>query len=165
MDEVDAVDELGPVDWIVVEFPGSRFNGQIAPALLDLVERDLVRVLDLLVLKKDADGSLEAFELSDLDEGEIGGFREYESELAMLLSEEDVTSLAAAIEPGSSAAVLVWENTWAAPFASAVRRSGGQLVASGRIPIQALLAAIEADEKEDAAEEGTEQLATAEGDI
>jgi hypothetical protein len=165
MDEVDEVDELGPVDWIVVEFPGSRFNGQIAPALLDLVERDLVRVLDLLVLKKDADGSLEAFELSDLDEGEIGGFREYESELAMLLSEEDVTSLAAAIEPGSSAAVLVWENTWAAPFASAVRRSGGQLVASGRIPIQALLAAIEADEKEDAAEEGTEQLATAEGDI
>jgi len=165
MDEVDDVDELGPVDWIVVEFPGSRFNGQIAPALLDLVERDLVRVLDLLVLKKDDDGSLEAFELSDLDEGEIGGFREYESELAMLLSEEDVTSLAAAIEPGSSAAVLVWENTWAAPFASAVRRSGGQLVASGRIPIQALLAAIEADEKEDAAEEGTEQLATAEGDI
>jgi Family of unknown function (DUF6325) len=165
MDEVDEVDELGPVDWIVVEFPGSRFNGQIAPALLDLVERDLVRVLDLLVLKKDDDGSLEAFELSDLDEGEIGGFREYESELAMLLSEEDVTSLAAAIEPGSSAAVLVWENTWAAPFASAVRRSGGQLVASGRIPIQALLAAVEADEQEEAAAEGTEQLAATEGEI
>ena len=165
MDEVDAVDELGPVDWIVVEFPGSKFNGQIAPALRDLVERDLIRVLDLLVLKKDADGSLEAFELSDLDEGEIGGFREYESELAMLLSEEDVTSLAAAIEPGSSAAVLVWENTWAAPFASAVRRSGGQLVASGRIPIQALLAAVEADEKEEAADEGTEQLAATEGEI
>ena len=165
MDEVDEVDELGPVDWIVVEFPGSRFNGQIAPALLDLVERDLVRVLDLLVLKKDDDGSLEAFELSDLDEGEIGGLRQYESELAMLLSEEDVTSLAAAIEPGSSAAVLVWENTWAAPFASAVRHSGGQLVASGRIPIQALLAAIEADENEEAAEEGTEQLAATEGEI
>jgi hypothetical protein len=165
MDEVDAVDELGPVDWIVVEFPGSKFNGQIAPALLDLVERDLVRVLDLLVLKKDADGSLEAFELSDLDEGEIGGLREYESELAMLLSEEDVTSLAAAIEPGSSAGVLVWENTWAAPFASAVRRSGGQLVASGRIPIQALLAAVEADEEEGGAGENTEQLAATEGEI
>jgi hypothetical protein len=129
MDEVDAVDELGPVDWIVVEFPGSRFNGQIAPALLDLVERDLVRVLDLLVLKKDADGTL------------------------------------AAIEPGSSAGVLIWENIWAAPFASAVRRSGGQLIASGRIPIQALLAAIEADEKEEAADEGTEQLAATEGEI
>jgi Family of unknown function (DUF6325) len=165
MDEVDAVDELGPVDWIVVEFPGSRFNGQIAPALLDLVERDLIRVLDLLVLKKDDDGTLEAFELSDLDEGEIGELRTYESELAMLLSEEDVTSLAAAIEPGSSAAVLVWENSWAAPFGSAVRRSGGQLVASGRIPIQALLAAVEADEKEEAANEGTEQLAVTEGEI
>ena len=153
MDEIDAVDELGPVDWIVVEFPGSKFNGQIAPALLDL-----------LVLKKDADGSLEAFELSDLDEGEIGGLRGYESELAMLLSEEDVTSLAAAIEPGSSAGVLVWENTWAAPFASAVRRSGGQLVASGRIPTQALLAAIEADEQEEAADEGTE-LAATEGEV
>lgn len=164
MDEVDDVDELGPVDWIVVEFPGSKFNGEIAPALLDLVERDLIRVLDLLVLKKDADGSLEAFELSDLDEGEIGGLREYESELAMLLSEEDVTSVAAAIEPGSSAGVLVWENTWAAPFASAVRRSGGQLVASGRIPIQALLAAIEADEKEEA-DEAAEQLAATEGEI
>ena len=164
MDEVDEVDELGPVDWIVVEFPGSRFNGQIAPALLDLVQRDLIRVLDMLVLKKDADGTLEAFELSDLDEGEIGGFREYESELAMLLSEEDVTSLAAAIEPGSSAAVLVWENIWAAPFGSAVRRSGGQLVASGRIPTQALLAAIEADEQEEAAAEGTE-LAATEGEM
>jgi hypothetical protein len=164
MDEVDEVDELGPVDWIVVEFPGSRFNGQIAPALLDLVERDLIRVLDLLVLKKDDDGTLEAFELSDLDEGEIGELRTYESELAMLLSEEDVTSLAAAIEPGSSAAVLVWENSWAAPFGSAVRRAGGQLVASGRIPTQALLAAIEADEQEEAADEGTEQLAATEGE-
>jgi len=163
MDEVEEIDELGPVDWIVVEFPGSRFNGQIAPALLDLVERDLVRVLDLLVLKKDDDGSLEAFELSDLDQGEVGELRTYQAELAMLLSEEDVTSLGAAIEPGSSAAVLVWENTWAAPFASAVRRSGGQLVASGRIPIQALLAAVEADEQSQEVNEDTEQLAATEG--
>ena len=160
---MDEVDELGPVDWIVVEFPGSRFNGQIAPALLDLVERDLIRVLDLLVLKKDDDGSLEAFELSDLDEAEIGELRTYESELAMLLSEEDVNSLAAAIDPGSSAAVLVWENAWAAPFGSAVRRSGGQLVASGRIPTQALLAAIEA-EQEEVADEGAE-LAATEGEV
>jgi uncharacterized protein DUF6325 len=139
-------------------------NGQIVPALLDLVERDLVRVLDLLVLKKDDDGSVEAFELSDLDEGEIGELRTYESELAMLLSEEDVNSLAAAIEPGSSAGVLVWENTWAAPFISAVRRSGGQLAASGRIPVQTLLAAIEADDQEEAADEGTEQSAATEGE-
>ena len=149
MDDINNVDELGPVDWIVVEFPGSRFNGEIAPALRDLVDRDVVRVLDLLVLKKDSEGKLEAFELSDLDTSEIGELRGYESQLAMLLSEDDVTAVAAAIEPGSSAAVLVWENTWAAPFASAVRHSGGQLVASGRIPIQALLAAIEADEDDD----------------
>ena len=152
MDEVESVDELGPVDWIVVEFPGSRFNGEIAPSLHDLVERDVIRVLDLLVLKKDPDGTLEAFELSDLDPTEIGELRSYESQLAMLLSEDDVTAVAAAIEPGSSAAVLVWENTWAAPFASAVRHSGGQLVASGRIPIQALLAAVEADEDEEVTE-------------
>ena len=156
MDDVSSPDELGPVDWIVVEFPGSTFNGEIAPALADLVERDLVRVLDLLVLKKDVDGSLEAFELSDLDEAEIGGLRSFETALAMLLSEDDVTALAAAIEPGSSAAVLVWENTWAAPFASAVRHSGGQLVASGRIPIQALLAAIEDDDEADDAEDESE---------
>jgi len=139
------VDELGPVDWIVVEFPGSKFNGEIAPALADLVDRDLIRVLDLLVLKKDSEGTLEAYELGDLDDTELGELRSHEAELAMLLSEEDVTALAAAIEPGSSAAVLVWENRWAAPFGAAVRHSGGQLVASGRIPVQALLAAIEAD--------------------
>ena len=146
MDDVETVDELGPVDWIVVEFPGSKFKGEIAPALDDLVERDLIRVLDLLVLKKDADGELEAFEMSELDDSELGELRSYESELAMLLSEDDVVAIAEAIEPGSSAAVLVWENSWAAPFASAVRRAGGQLVASGRIPIQALLAIVEADE-------------------
>ena len=145
VDDTTDVDTLGPVDWIVVEFPGSKFTGEIAPLLADLVERDLVRVLDLLVLKKDADGALEAFELSDLDESEIGGLRDHEKELAMLLSEDDVKNLAATIEPGSSAAVLVWENKWAAPFGSAVRRAGGQLVASGRIPAQAILAAIEAD--------------------
>jgi hypothetical protein len=147
VDDSNEVDELGPVDWIVVEFPGSRFNGSIAPALRDLVDRGLIRVLDLLMLKKDDDGSLEAFEISELDDSEIGELRSYETELAMLLSEDDVVAVANAIEPGSSAAVLVWENSWAAPFASAVRKSGGQLVASGRIPIQALLAAIQADEE------------------
>ena len=143
------IDELGPVDYIVVEFPGSKFSGEIAPALRDLVERDLVRVLDLLLMRKDTDGTLEAFELSDVEDTEVGELRDHERDLAMLLSEDDVTKLAAAIEPGSTAGVLVWENTWAAPFASAVRHSGGQLVASGRIPIQALAAAMEADEDDD----------------
>jgi hypothetical protein len=144
----EEIDELGPVDWIVVEFPGSKFKGEIAPALSDLVERGLVRVLDLLLLKKDDDGAVEAFEMADLDDSEIGELRAYEAELAMLLSEADVEAVAAAVEPGSTAALLVWENTWAAPFASAVRRAGGQLVASGRIPVQALLAVVEADETE-----------------
>jgi hypothetical protein len=120
--------------------------------LTDLVDRGLVRVLDLLIIRKEADGSVEGFELSDLAEDEAGGLRGFESELAMLLSEDDVTAVAAALEPGSTAGVLVYENLWAAPFASAVRRSGGQLVASGRIPIQALLAAVEEEDDED--EEG-----------
>jgi Family of unknown function (DUF6325) len=160
VDDVNDVDELGPVDWIVVEFPGSAFNGEIAPALGDLVEQDLIRVLDLLLLKKDADGSVEAFELGDLDESEVGALREYETELAMLLSEEDVGAVAAAVDPGTSAAVLVWENTWAIPFATAVRRSGGQLVASGRISTQALLAAIEADDEYDEARAASDTATT-----
>jgi hypothetical protein len=146
------VDELGPVDWIVVEFPGSQFNGEIAPALSDLVERGIVRVLDLVLLKKNDDGSIDAFELADMDESEVGQLRSYEAQLAMLLSEDDVNAIAEAVEPGSSAGVLVFENAWAAPFASAVRRSGGQLVASGRIPVQALLAALEEDTDNDSEE-------------
>lgn len=137
------IDELGPVDWIVVEFPGSTFNGSIAPEINSLVDRGLVKVLDLLILKKDDDGSLEIAELSDVEDGELGDLRALETELATLLSEEDVIAAAEAVEPGSSAALLVWENLWAAPFGSSVRKAGGQLVASGRIPVQALAAALE----------------------
>lgn len=146
----DVVDELGPVDWIVVEFPGSRFNGQIAPALADLVERGTVRILDLLLIRKGDDGALEFFELNEVDDSEVGQLRAYEGALAMLLSEEDVRAVAEAVEPGSTAALLVWENSWAAPFASAVRHAGGQLVASGRIPVQALLAALDEDDEGEA---------------
>jgi hypothetical protein len=144
------VDELGPVDWIVVEFEGTKLNGDIAPILKDYVDRDLIRVLDLLFIKKDEDGGFEAFEATDLEDSEIGELRAYETELAMLLSEQDVADLVETIEPGSSAAVLVWENLWAAPFGAAVRHAGGQLVASGRIPIQAVIAAMESDEEEGA---------------
>lgn len=142
------INTLGPVDWLVVEFPGSKFNHEIAPALNDLTDRGLVRVLDLLLLKKDADGTMEAFEVADLEEGEIGEIRALETGLGVLLSEDDVEAVAANLEPGSTAACLIWENTWAAPFASAMRRAGGQLVADGRIPVQALLAASQADEEE-----------------
>lgn len=155
-ESAESVDELGPVDWLVVEFPGSRFKGEIAPALDDLVEAGTIRVLDLVLIKKDEDGSVGFFEISDLDESELGGIVGYETELATLLASEDVEAVAAAVEPGSSAGLLVWENTWAAPFASAVRRAGGQLVANGRIPVQAILAAIEADLGEDADDETDE---------
>jgi hypothetical protein len=148
-ESTESVDELGPVDWLVVEFPGSRFKGEIAPALDELVEGGIIRVLDLVLIKKAEDGSVGLFEINDLDESELGSIVAYETELATLLGAEDVEAVAAAIEPGSSAALLVWENTWAAPFASAVRRAGGQLVANGRIPVQAILAAIEADADND----------------
>jgi hypothetical protein len=141
------IDELGPVDYIVIEFPGNKFNGEIAPALGDLIDRKLVKVLDLVFLTKDADGAIEGFELGDLDEGVAGEIERLEVDIAHLLSEDDIVKVAEALEPDSSAAVLVWENTWAAPFGSAVRDAGGQLVASGRIPIQALIAALE-DESE-----------------
>lgn len=142
------IDELGPVDYLVVEFPADKanFSGEMATELTALVKRGLVRVLDLLILKKDLDGSIEGFESHEFDDGDLGELRAAETELAMLLAEEDVESIGAALEPGSVAAVLVWENAWAAPFGSAVRRSGGQLVASGRIPIQALASVLEADE-------------------
>jgi hypothetical protein len=112
--------------------------------LLALVDAGTIRVIDLLVLTKDSDGSVEATELSDVEGA--GDLVRLEAELAEMLAEEDVLHLAAAMDPGSTAGVLIYENLWAAPFASAVRHSGGQLIANGRIPIQSILAAIEADE-------------------
>lgn len=139
------LDLLGPVDWIVVEFPGSKFNGEIAPEIKAAVDAGTIRVLDLIVIKKEPDGSYDALEINDVDPSELGELRAYESDLAMILSAQDVSDLAETIEPGASAAILVWENTWAAPIATAIRHSGGQLVASGRIPIQGIMAALEAD--------------------
>ena len=140
------LDSLGPVDYIMVEFPaGARnFTGEMAKELLALVDAGTIRVIDVLILSKNEDGTVEAMELSEIEE--LGPLREVEAQLAELLAEEDVAHLAAAMDPGSTAGVLIWENLWAAPFASAARRSGGQLIANGRIPIQAIIASIEADE-------------------
>jgi hypothetical protein len=140
------LDELGPVDYLIVEFPAetANFTGEMAAELIKLVDSKTVRIVDILVLVKDQDGEVEAMELSDLDE--LSPLQVLEAELAELLAEEDVAHLAAAMDPGSVAGVLVYENIWAAPFASAVRHSGGQLIANGRIPIQAIIAAVEADE-------------------
>ena len=140
------IDELGPVDYLVVEFPPgvSHFTGEMAAELAKLVDAGTIRILDLLVMVKGADGEIEGMEIEDLEQ--IDELRKAEADLAEILAAEDLVNLAAAMEPGTTAGVLVWENTWAAPFASAARRSGGQLIANGRIPIQALLAALEADE-------------------
>ena len=141
------VDELGPVDYLVVAFPAERanFSGEMASELRELIDSNTIRVLDLVIVTKGEDGSVDATELRDADESEVGQLRDLERDLAVLLATKDVEDIGASLEPGSAAAVLVWENTWAAPFGSAIRRSGGQLVTSGRIPTQALVAAVEAD--------------------
>jgi uncharacterized protein DUF6325 len=145
-EERASLDQLGPVDYLVVEFPAgaSNFTGEMAKELLALVDSGTIRVIDILILAKKEDGSVEAMELSDIED--LGPLQALETELADLLAADDVAHLAAAMEPGSTAGVLIWENLWAAPFASAARRSGGQLIANGRIPIQAIIASIEADE-------------------
>ncbi len=139
------LDELGPVDFLVVEFPAGQqyFTGEGVMELVKLHDAGIIRIMDVLILQKAEDGTVMAQELSDLPElGELEGIEE---QLAQTLAEEDVLHLAAAMDPGSIAAALVYENVWAAPFASAMRRAGGQLIANGRIPIQAIAAAVEAD--------------------
>ena len=145
------IDELGPVDYLVVEFPpgAQNFDGEMAAELVRLSDAGTIRVLDLMILQKAADGSIDAYEIDETDAADE--IRALETHVSEILAADDVLNLAAAMEPGSVAGVLVWENTWAAPFASAARRAGGQLIATGRIPIQAIAASIEAEQ---AADEG-----------
>jgi Family of unknown function (DUF6325) len=141
------VDELGPVDYVVVGFPADKadFSGAMADELKKLMDSGTVRVLDLLMVTKDEDGTISVAELRDHDDSLVGELRSLEADLSLMLAVEDVERLGGDLELGSAAAVLVWENTWAAPFASAVRHSGGELLAMGRIPTQALIAAAEED--------------------
>jgi hypothetical protein len=118
----------------------------MSDTLSRLSHEGLIRVLDLLIMQKSADGTVEGFEIDDTDLDEL---RSLDAEVAEILAAADVEHLAAAMEPGSVAGVVVWENMWAAPFASAARRAGGQLIASGRIPIQAIAASLEADEEDE----------------
>ena len=143
------LDELGPVDYLVVEFPAGQrnFTGAMASELSALAESGTIRILDLMVIAKDASGAIEAFEIDDLDE--VDELRALETEIAEILAADDVADLSEAMEPGSVAGVVVWENAWAAPFAAAARRSGGQLIASGRIPIQAIIASLADDDDPD----------------
>lgn len=136
---------MGPIDYLLVEWRGRQPTGEAAPHLIDLVDRGLIRIIDLAFLTKDEDGSVALLEISDLGQG-VEGFAEFAGASSALLSDDDISEAASALEPGTSAALLVFENRWAAPFATAVRQSGGQLVASGRIPIQAVIAALDAAE-------------------
>lgn len=151
---VQELDEVGPIDYLVVEFPAGRqqFTGEMADELARLHSSGTVRVLDVLVLVKAEDGTVEGHELDDLEE--LSVLEDVELQVAEILAAEDVANVAEAMEPGSVAGVVVWENRWAAPFAAAARRSGGQLIATGRIPTQALIASFEADEDDDTESEG-----------
>ncbi|MEU9046869.1 MULTISPECIES: DUF6325 family protein [unclassified Kitasatospora] len=141
--------ELGPIDYLIVEFPGTRLTGEGMPLLLDLVERSIIRILDLTFVKKESDGSFTALEVADLDgDGQLD-LTVFEGASSGLLGDDDISEAAKALEPGSSAAVLVYENLWAAPLAAALRRAGAQFVAGGRIPVQSVLAALEAVEATD----------------
>jgi hypothetical protein len=138
--------ELGPVDYALVEFPGNRFNGEIAPNILDLVSRGLVRILDLAFIKRDADGSISGLEVTEMDAEEIGSLLIFAEDAAGLLTEEDIAAAGEALEPNTSALFVVWENTWMAPLAAAIRASGGVLASHGRIPAQDIYEVLEAQE-------------------
>jgi hypothetical protein len=133
--------ELGPIDYIVLEWPDRQPDGTVAPMLIDLVDRGIIRILDIAFMAKNEDGTIDTLDLA-----ELAGFEEFEGAASGLLGTDDLEEAAAALRPGTSAAVLIWENRWAAPVAVALRRSGGELVASGRIPVQAILASLEAAE-------------------
>jgi len=142
----DDLDQMGPIDYLVLEFPGNRMTGEAFPLLVDLVDRGVVRILDLVFVRKETDGSVVGLELADLNgDGELD-LSVFEGVSSGLVGEDDIQEAGNVLEPGSSAGILDAENLWAAPFAAAIRRSGGQLVASGRIPVQAVLAALDADE-------------------
>jgi Family of unknown function (DUF6325) len=146
----DELDEMGPIDFILVEWPGKQPTGEAAPYLVDLVERGIIRVLDLAFITKAEDGSVAGMDIKDVGE-QVEEMKVFEGASSGVLGDEDIEEAAAALEPGTSAALLVYENRWAGPFASAVRRSGGQLVATGRIPVQAVLAALDAAEEAESA--------------
>ncbi|MFD3993507.1 DUF6325 family protein [Streptomyces sp. NPDC058583] len=139
----DEAEELGPIDYLIVEFPGNRMTGEGLPLLVDLVDRGLIRILDLTFVRKEEDGSLSGLEIADLTgDGELD-LAVFEGASSGLLGQDDLEEAASALQPGTSAGVLVYENRWAAPFAAALRRGGAQVVASGRIPVPALLAALD----------------------
>ena len=144
-------EEIGPIDIIVIGFPvGAPMRGDAVPILMDLVERGIVRVLDAMFVAKDEDGRVSGFEAKDLESRGVGDFRMFEGASSGLLGDDDVAEAAEALDPGTAAVMLVYENRWAAPFAAAVRRNGGQLIANQRIPVQDVVDALDALDAVDA---------------
>jgi len=138
--------ELGPVDYLVVEFPGNKMTGEGLPLLVDLVERGIIRILDLVFIRKDADGTVDAFEIADFDgDGQLD-LAVFEGASSGLIDSDDMSRAGEVIEAGSSAGILLYENRWAGPFIAALRRGGAELVASGRIPATDLIDALESAE-------------------
>ncbi|MFI6588076.1 DUF6325 family protein [Embleya sp. NPDC050493] len=142
----DAPYEPGPIDYLVVEFPGSRMTGEGLPLLVDLVDRGIIRILDLVFVMKEQDGSIRGVELTDLTGDSELDLTVFEGVSSGLLGEDEIDDVSGVLEPGSAAGVLVYENAWAGPFAAALRRGGGRLVANGRIPVEEVLASLEAAE-------------------
>ncbi|MFF7251389.1 DUF6325 family protein [Embleya sp. NPDC008237] len=142
----DAPYEPGPIDYLVVEFPGSRMTGEGLPLLVDLVDRGIIRILDLVFVMKEQDGSIRGVELTDLTGDSELDLTVFEGVSSGLLGEDEIDEVSGVLEPGSSAGVLVYENAWAGPLAAALRRGGGRLVANGRIPVEDVLASLEAAE-------------------
>jgi hypothetical protein len=143
----DEINEMGPVDYLVVEWPGQEPTGEVAPLLIDLVDRGLIRVLDLAFVAKGKDGSVARLEISDLGE-KVEELRAFEGASSGLFSDDDISDAGEALGAGTTAALLVYENHWAVPFATALRRSGAQLVANGRIAVEDVVAAVDAAEAE-----------------
>ena len=142
----EQLEEMGPIDYVVREWAGDQpVTGEVMALLLDLVDRAIIRILDIAFLIKGEDGSVAAIDFADLAR-KNADLAQFEGASSGLLGQDDLEEAATALEPGTVAGVLVWENRWAAPVAVAMRRSGGQLVASGRIPVQAILAALDATE-------------------
>jgi hypothetical protein len=139
-------DDLGPIDYLVVEFPGARLTGEAMPLLLDLVDRGIIRILDLVFVRRDPDGSVVVLEVADLDGDGRLDVKVLQGASSGVLGRDDIEQAAAVIEPGSAAGIVIYENVWAAPFIGALRRSGGQLVAAGRIPVEDLAASLDATE-------------------
>jgi hypothetical protein len=144
---VEEMDQMGPIDYVVIAFPDGQPKGEAAPLLMDLVDRGIIRILDLMFIRKDADGSIAGLEISQLDSEGADEFVVFAGASSGILSDEDRQEAGEVLKPDTAAAVIVFENRWAAPFARAMRQAGGQLIAFDRIPVQALLAALDATEQ------------------